>query len=42
MKTFYNEAEAYVDEMLAGIVEAHPDELKFAGRRELSCVRTAR
>lgn len=30
MKTFYNEAENYVDEMLEGIVRAHPDQLKFA------------
>jgi dihydroxyacetone kinase len=30
MKTFYNNAETYVDEMLAGIVKAHPDQLKFA------------
>ena len=29
MKTFYNAAETYVDEMLAGIVAAHPDDLKF-------------
>ncbi len=30
MKTFYNEAENYVDEMLEGILQAHPDHLKFA------------
>jgi dihydroxyacetone kinase len=30
MKTFYNNAETYVDEMLEGIVNAHPDQLKFA------------
>ena len=29
MKTFYNEAETYVDQMLEGIIAAHPDELKF-------------
>ena len=29
MKTFYNEADDYVDEMLDGIVKAHPDLLKF-------------
>jgi dihydroxyacetone kinase len=30
MKTFYNSPETYVDEMLEGIVNAHPDQLKFA------------
>ncbi len=39
MKTFYNDAEAYVDEMLAGIVEAHPDELKFAGGEKRAIMR---
>ncbi len=29
MKTFYNDADAYVDEMLDGIVKAHPDLLKL-------------
>jgi phosphoenolpyruvate---glycerone phosphotransferase subunit DhaK len=29
VKTFYNDAERYVDEMLEGIVAAHPDELRF-------------
>lgn len=29
MKTFYNNAETYVDEMLEGIVNAHPDQLKL-------------
>jgi dihydroxyacetone kinase len=30
MRTFYNKAETYVDEILEGIVSAHSDELKFA------------
>ena len=39
MKTFYNDAETYVDEMLEGIVEAHPDELKFAGGEKRAIMR---
>ena len=40
MKTFYNEAESYVDEMLEGIVAAHADALKFvtAERRAIARV----
>lgn len=30
MRTFYNDAETYVDEMLDGIVQAHPAELRYA------------
>lgn len=34
MKTFYNGADEYVDEMLEGILRAHPDQLKeVAGER---------
>jgi dihydroxyacetone kinase-like protein len=39
MKTFYNEAEGYVDEMLEGIVAAHPRELKFAGGEKRAVMR---
>lgn len=39
MKTFYNEAENYVDEMLEGIVHAHPDQLKFAQREKRAIMR---
>jgi len=39
MKTFYNEAESYVDEMLEGIVAAHPDQLAFAAGEKRAVVR---
>jgi dihydroxyacetone kinase-like protein len=39
VKTFYNEAEKYVDEMLEGIVGAHPDQLKFVGGEKRAIVR---
>jgi dihydroxyacetone kinase len=40
MKTFYNDAERYVDEMLEGIVTAHPRDLRFAGSERRAVVRT--
>jgi dihydroxyacetone kinase-like protein len=39
MKTFYNDAESYVDEMLAGIVAAHPGELAFAAGEKRAIMR---
>jgi dihydroxyacetone kinase len=39
MKTFYNEAELYVDEMLEGIVAAHPDQLAFAAGEKRAIMR---
>jgi dihydroxyacetone kinase-like protein len=39
MKTFYNEAESYVDEMLDGIVAAHPDQLKLVQGEKRSVMR---
>ncbi|UCF96196.1 MAG: dihydroxyacetone kinase subunit DhaK [Spirochaetaceae bacterium] len=39
MKTFYNEAESYVDEMLEGIVAAHPDQLTFAAGERRAVMR---
>jgi len=39
MKTFYNEAETYVDEMLEGIVAAHPGELAFAAGERRAIMR---
>jgi dihydroxyacetone kinase-like protein len=39
MKTFYNEAESYVDEMLEGIVAAHPDQLAFAAGEKRAVIR---
>ena len=39
MKTFYNDAERYVDEMLEGIVAAHPGELRFAAGEKRAIVR---
>lgn len=39
MKTFYNDPERYVDEMLEGIVRAHPDQLKFAGDEKRAVMR---
>ena len=39
MKTFYNEAETYVDEMLEGIVAAHPDQLAFAAGEKRAIMR---
>jgi dihydroxyacetone kinase-like protein len=39
VKTFYNEAERYVDEMLAGVVAAHPEELKFAAGEKRALMR---
>jgi dihydroxyacetone kinase-like protein len=41
MKTFYNNPEAYVDEMLEGIVSAHPDQLKFVEGEKRVILRTA-
>ena len=40
MKTFYNEAESYVDEMLEGIVAAHPDQLAFARGEKRAVMRS--
>jgi len=39
MKTFYNEAESYVDEMLEGIVAAHADQLAFAAGEKRAIMR---
>ena len=39
MKTFYNKAETYVDEMLEGIVNAHPDQLKLADAEKRAILR---
>jgi len=39
MKTFYNEAESYVDEMLAGVVAAHSGELAFAAGEKRAIMR---
>ena len=39
MKTFYNQAETYVDEMLAGIVAAHPDQLALAAGERRAVMR---
>ena len=39
MKTFYNEAEQYVDEMLAGIVAAHPEQLCLAAGEKRAVMR---
>ncbi len=39
MKTFYNKAETYVDEMLDGIVNAHPDQLKLADAEKRAILR---
>ncbi len=39
MKTFYNQAESYVDEMLEGIVAAHPDQLAFAAGEKRAIMR---
>jgi dihydroxyacetone kinase len=39
MKTFYNDAERYVEEMLEGIVTAHPEELRFAGSERRAVMR---
>jgi dihydroxyacetone kinase len=39
MKTFYNHAEDYVDEMLAGIIKAHPDLLKLVAGEKRAVVR---
>ena len=40
MKTFYNEAESYVDEMLEGIVAAHPDRIAFARGEKRAVMRS--
>lgn len=40
MKTFYNNAETYVDEMLEGIVKAHPDQLKLAEGEKRAILRS--
>jgi dihydroxyacetone kinase-like protein len=39
MKTFYNEADNYVDEMLDGIVKAHPDQLKYVDGEKRAILR---
>jgi phosphoenolpyruvate---glycerone phosphotransferase subunit DhaK len=39
MKTFYNDADAYVDEMLEGIVKAHPDQLKLVDGEKRAILR---
>lgn len=41
MKTFYNDPEQYVDEMLEGILKAHPEELKEADGEKRAIMRTA-
>ncbi len=40
MKTFYNNAETYVDEMLEGIVKAHPGQLKLAEGEKRAILRS--
>jgi dihydroxyacetone kinase-like protein len=40
MKKFINRPENYVDEMLEGILAAHPDQLKYAGNDRRCLVRT--
>jgi dihydroxyacetone kinase len=39
VKTFYNDSETYVDEMLDGIIRAHPDQLRFAGGEKRAIMR---
>ena len=39
MKTFYNDPERYVDEMLAGILAAHPGELAAAAGEKRAIMR---
>jgi len=39
VKTFYNQAETYVDEMLAGIMAAHPQQLAFAAGERRAVMR---
>jgi dihydroxyacetone kinase-like protein len=41
VKTFYNDSETYVDDMLAGIVAAHPQELEFVSGEKRAIKRTA-
>ncbi|MDC7125648.1 MAG: dihydroxyacetone kinase subunit DhaK [Spirochaetales bacterium] len=40
MKKFINKPENFVDEMLEGILEAHPDQLTFCGNSKRNIVRT--
>ena len=40
MRTFYNDPERYVDEMLEGIVTAHPDELRLVPGEKRAIMRS--
>ena len=39
MKTFYNDSENYVDEMLEGILCAHPDQIKMVEGERRAIIR---